>query len=144
VNRRFPLAGLLRVRAMAEERAAAELAAARRDERAAASRARSTEDRLGESGTPSLADGRAFQAAVASRMALASMLVEHRAHAVAAQDESDRRADVWTDARRHVRAIERLEERHEDTVRAEDARAEQLVLDEVAGRRAAGQGRADA
>jgi flagellar FliJ protein len=144
VTRRFPLAGLLRVRAMAEERAAAELAAARRDERAAASRAQSTQDRLAGSATPTVAEGRAFQAAVASRVALASMLVEQRATAVAAQEESDRRTEVWSDARRHVRAIERLEERHDDTVRAEEARAEQLVLDEVAGRRAAGQGRADA
>ncbi|MBO9553083.1 flagellar export protein FliJ [Cellulomonas sp.] len=144
MNRRFPLAGLLRVRAMAEERAAAELATARRDERAAAARARSTEDRLGASGLPTVAEERAFQAAVASRVALASMLVEQRATAVAAQEETERRTEVWSDARRHVRAIERLEERHDDMVRVEEARAEQLVLDEVAGRRAAGQGRADA
>ncbi|MGY4643766.1 flagellar export protein FliJ [Cellulomonas sp. URHB0016] len=144
MNRRFPLAGLLRVRTMAEDRAAAELASARRDERAAAGLARSTQDRLGESHMPTVAEGRAFQAAVASRVALASMLVEHRATAVAAQEETDRRTEVWTDARRHVRAIERLEERHDDMVRVEDARAEQLVLDEVAGRRAAGQRRTDA
>ena len=144
MNRLFPLAGLLRVRALAEDRAAAELASARRKERTAANRARSTQDRLGDAGTPTLAEGRAFQAAVASRMALASMLVEHRAHAVAAQEETDRRAEVWADARRHAKAIERLEERHDEMVRIEETRAEQLVLDEVAGRRAAGQGRADA
>lgn len=141
MTRSFPLAGLLRVRALAEERAAAELAAARRAERAAAERARETRERLTGSTLPDVADGLAFRASVASRASLVALLEEQGDQVVAAQAHSDERTDVWVAARRDARAVERLEERHDATVRAEELHAEQVVLDEVAGRRA---GREDA
>lgn len=141
MTRSFPLAGLLRVRALAEERAAGELAAARRTERAAAERARDTRERLTGSTLPDLADDMAFRASVASRVSLVALLEEHEDQAAVARTQTADRTDVWAAARRDARAVERLEERHDAAVRAEELHAEQVVLDEVAGRRA---GREDA
>ncbi|AEE44815.1 flagellar FliJ family protein [Cellulomonas fimi] len=137
MTRQFPLAGLLRVRALAEERAAGELAAARRAERAAAERARETRERLAGASMPDVADDLAFRASVASRATLAALLHEHDADVQVAQSRTEDRTGAWTAARREARAVERLEERHDATVRAEELHAEQVVLDEVGGRRAA-------
>lgn len=137
MKRQFPLAGLLRLRAMAEERAASELALARREQAAAEHRARETAERLSGATMPAVGDRRAWHAAVASRVALGALLVEGRHDAAGAAAVADSRAQTWTDARQQVRTLERLEERHDESVRAEDARAEQRVLDELAGRRAA-------
>lgn len=137
MTRAFPLAGLLRLRALAEEQAASELALARREQAAAERRARETSERLSGATMPAVGDRLAWHAAVAGRVALGALLVERRTEAAGAEAVTDERAQTWTDARQHVRALERLEERHDETERAEEARAEQRVLDEVAGRRAA-------
>ena len=84
-----------------------------------------------------MGDRLAWHAAVAGRAALGALLVERRGEVVQAESATDDRAQTWTDARQRVRALERLEERHDEAERAEEARAEQKVLDEVAGRRAA-------
>ena len=136
MTRAFPLAGLLRLRALAEDQAAAELALARREQAAAERRARDTAERLSGSVVPACGDRLAWHAAVAGRVALGALLVERRTEAVGAEAVTEHRAQVWTDARQQVRALERLEERHDEAERAEAARAEQRVLDEVAGRRA--------
>ena len=49
----------------------------------------------------------------------------------------DAQVHVWSAARRDVRAIDRLAQRHDETERLLEAHAEQAVLDEVAARRAA-------
>jgi len=143
VTRPFPLAGLLRLRALAEDQAAAELALARREQSDARRRARESADLLGGSALPTAAGHLAWQAAVAGRAALGALLVERRTEAVVADAVAEDRATTWTDARQQVRALERLEERHDETERAEEARAEQRVLDEVAGRRASQSGQGE-
>ncbi len=140
MTRAFPLAGLLRLRALAEEQAAAELALARREQAAAERRARDTAERLSGSTMPAVGDRLAWHAAVAGRSALGALLIERRTEVVVAESAADECAQTWTDARQRVRALERLEERHDEAERAEEARTEQLVLDEVAGRRATGPG----
>ncbi|NUU15883.1 flagellar export protein FliJ [Cellulomonas humilata] len=137
MTRAFPLAGLLRLRALAEDQAASELALARREQASAERRARETAERLSGSTMPAVGDRLAWHAAVAGRAALGALLVERRTEVVHAEAATDDREQTWTDARQRVRALERLEERHDDAERAEEARAEQKVLDEVAGRRAA-------
>ncbi|MCC2334154.1 flagellar export protein FliJ [Cellulomonas wangsupingiae] len=134
MRRPFPLAGLLRVRAMAEDTAAAELAAARRGERSAQERAARTAEALGGSRAPGEADLAAWQAAIAARIALSSLLTEDTAALRHAQDEVGGRQRDWTAARIRTRAVERLRDKHEVEVRAQDERAEQAVLDEVASR----------
>jgi len=135
MTRQFPLAGLLRLRALAEEQAASELARARREQTTAERRARDTAERLSGTTVPVGGDRLAWHAAVAGRVALGALLVEHRTEVVSAADVADDRAKAWTDARQQVRTLERLEERHDEAERAEEARLEQKVLDEVAGRR---------
>lgn len=134
MSRPFPLAGLLRVRAMAEDTAAAELAAARHLERAARERARATAELLGTSRPPAEADLAAWQAAVAARVALSSLLTQDRSAAADAEVEVGRRQEDWTAARIRTRAVERLRDKHETAERVEEERAEQVVLDEVAAR----------
>ena len=135
MSRPFPLAGLLRVRALAEDTAAAELAAARREEDAARERAARTAEMLGSTRPPGEAELAAWQAAVAARVALSSLLVEDVAGVRRAEEETGRRQEDWTRARTRTRAVERLRDKHADEQRTEEERAEQLTLDEVAARR---------
>jgi len=134
MSRPFPLAGLLRVRAMAEDTAAAELAAARRTEHTARDRAARTTESLGAASVPGEADRTAWQAAIAARAALSSLLREDIEHVHRAQDDVGHRQQDWTAARVRTRAVERLRDKHEVAGRAADERAEQAVLDEVASR----------
>ena len=139
MSRTFRLAGLLRLRSMAEDRAAAELAAAARLRAAADARRLETEVMLGAASMPARADELHFRAAVASRAALGGLLAERRTD-VRAADEVVRAADdAWTTARIRTKALTRLEERHAAQVRAQDERAEQIVLDEVGARMHAAQ-----
>lgn len=134
MSRPFPLAGLLRLRAMAEDQAVGELAAARRDQRSAAERAGRTAERLGSWQPPAAADLAAWQAAVAARVALSSLLVEHTDDVDRADHVVADKQQRWTAARTRTRAVERLEEKHVEQVATEEGRAEQAALDEVAGR----------
>jgi len=134
MSRPFPLAGLLRVRALAEDTAAAELATARRDERTARDRAARTAELLGTSRPPGEADLAAWQAAVAARVALSSLLTEDVERVRGAQQTVDRRQEDWTTARIRTRAVERLRDKHDVAEREQEEHAEQVVLDEVAAR----------
>ncbi len=136
MSRPFPLGGLLRVRERAEERAAAELAEARRREQAARERKRATREALADSALPDGSDRMAWIAAVASRSSLALLLQEAERDVTAAERRVEEQTQHWSTARRDVRAIDRLAQRHEESERALEAHAEQVVLDEVASRRA--------
>ncbi|HEY0118547.1 MAG TPA: flagellar export protein FliJ [Cellulomonas sp.] len=132
---RFTLAGLLRLRGLREDEAAAALGAAERAAAAADMRARHTAERLSGTDLPSAVDGATFLAAAAGRLSLSWLLIEdtdrvHVARAVAVERRTE-----WSRTRQEERAVERLEEHHEERERAQDLRAEQVVLDEVAGRR---------
>lgn len=137
MSRAFRLAGLLRLRALAEEQAAAQRATSARGRDAAVARAAATEAALGSAVFPPGADARGVQAVVASRLALSALLVDRRAQVLVAQDEVDAADAAWSAARTQTRTLEKLQEKHETAVRAEEQRAEQVVLDEVAGRRRA-------
>ncbi|MBO0901272.1 flagellar FliJ family protein [Cellulomonas sp. zg-ZUI222] len=134
MSRPFPLAGLLRVRALAEDTAAAELAGARREERAAHERAARTAEVLGAARPPGEADVAAWQAAVAARLSLSALLTEDVERVRGAQDAVERRQEDWTAARIRTRAVERLRDKHDVAERQQEERAEQAVLDEVAAR----------
>jgi len=133
--RAFPLAGLLRVRGLAEDQAAGALAAAHREENAARERAVETARMLGEVGAVAPADAAAFRASIAARMALSGLLTEAKEQVVVAHGHTMDRTHDWSEARKATRSVERLAEHHDEQVRAEDAQAEQKVLDEVGSRR---------
>lgn len=136
MSRAFRLAGLLRLRALAEEQAAAQRATSVRGRDAAAARAAATQTALGSAVFPEGTDARGVQAVVASRLALSALLVDRRAQVLVAQDEVDAADAAWSAARTQTRTLEKLQEKHEAAVRVAEQRAEQIVLDEVAGRRA--------
>jgi len=141
VSRAFRLAGLLRLRALAEEQAAARLAGATRTRDAAAARRAATESALGATRFvegPEGTDGLGMQAVVASRMALSALLVDQRARVVVTQDAVDAADADWSAARTRTRTLEKLQEKHRAAAQVEEQRAEQVVLDEIAGRRRAG------
>lgn len=131
----FRLAGLLRLRSLAEEQAAVELAGATRSRDAAVARRVATEEALGAAQFPLGNNPTAMRAIIASRLALSGLLVEQRALTTAAQQVMDERADDWSAARTRTRTLEKLEEKHVTAETEADQRAEQIVLDEIAGRR---------
>ena len=132
---RFGLAGLLRLRSLREDEAAAVLGAAERDVADARDRARDTAERLSGAMLTGSVDSATFLAAAASRLSLSSLLVEDTQRLADARSVAAERRDAWSHARQEERAVELLEEHHEERERAAELRAEQLVLDEVAGRR---------
>ena len=132
---RFTLAGLLRLRGLQEDQAAAALGAAERESRAAEDRARRTADRLSGMQLPTEVDGATWLAAAASRLSLSSLLTEDTDRLSVARSAALERRTEWSHARQDERSVELLEEHHEERERAADLRTEQLVLDEVAGRR---------
>ncbi|GAA3795395.1 flagellar export protein FliJ [Cellulomonas soli] len=134
MSRVFPLAGLLRLRGMVEDRAAAELAGAHSRHDHAQTRALETEAMLRGAAMPDGVDLPSWRAVTASRIALGALLVEREDDVTRALGDVDVRTQAWSHARKETRALERLAERHEETVRIEENRAEQIVLDEVASR----------
>lgn len=134
MSRRFPLAGLLRVRTLAEDRAAAALADAHRRRRLAQESTTRAAARLRGAALDQDADALAWQAAVAARAALSGLLVETEEAQTAADADVARATDAWSAARRATRAVDRLAERHHEAVVQEELRDEQKVLDEIAGR----------
>lgn len=135
MSRTFRLAGLLRLRRMQEEQAAADLARANAERHAAAERRRTSESLLGGSTLPSVGDDLTWRAAVAGRAALTSLATESVAALELAGERVRQASDHWSDARTRATTLSKLEDRHEAEVRAEEERTEQLALDEVAGRR---------
>ncbi len=131
----FTLAGLLRLRQVQEDRAAAELGHAERERIRSQERARTTSDRLAASYVPFEADDRTWLAAAASRLTLGALLEEDEQQLAAAAERADERRAEWTLARRAERSVERLEEHHEERERAAELRSEQQALDEIAGRK---------
>ncbi|GEA90146.1 flagellar export protein FliJ [Cellulomonas cellasea] len=136
MSRTFRLASLLRLRSAAEERAAVELADAARLRARAEARRHDTEVQLGSAAMPAHSDELHFRAAVAARVSLSGLLAERTVEVRVADDGVDQAHAVWASAKARARALEKLEEKHDAEVRAEDERAEQLVLDEVAGQAA--------
>jgi len=129
--RAFPLAGLLRLRRLQEDRAASELAQANgrvRDNNTIQTRARRTLEGF----TSTATDVDTLRAIAASRASSTSMLadlsaldVTHRQAAQLAQGDFQR-------AKIQAVSIEKLSDKHLTEAHAEDLRVEQLALDEIA------------
>ncbi len=137
MSRPFRLAGLLRLRTMAEEQAAVQLARTTRERDAAEIRRRATSASLGDAEFGLRSDLVGVRAVIASRMALSALLVDHQARVVVAQDAVEQADADWSAARTRTRTLEKLQERQEKAVLLDEQRAEQKVLDEIAGRRTA-------
>jgi flagellar FliJ protein len=130
----FRLAALMRVRRLQEDVAAGRAVAAAAQVTAAEEVVVERTLALGSSAPPASADESTWRAAVAARTALSSLLTESRGLAAARADDAVRARAEWAAARTRVRPLERLAERHAREVAEEEVRAEQLLLDEHAGR----------
>lgn len=129
--RRFNLAGLLRLRHMQEDSAAAALAAANGRMSRGSSRSSAVRAALGESETEvSTAAGMAAMAA--SRASSVSMLADLRIMTqLDAEAVQQAEADFMA-ARAKSKGLEKLHEKHQDNVAADDLAAEQIAVDEIA------------
>ncbi|MGO4782986.1 flagellar FliJ family protein [Cryobacterium sp. W22_MBD10_FK3] len=147
MNRQFSLAGLLRLRHLQQDQAAAELSVANARLRAAATRIDETRAALEHLPiSPTGAD--TLYAIAAARASSRSMLAELAAlDVVAQQGQVDAQREF--DARKAAAvSLEKLEDRHGTAIAAEDLHAEQAVIDEIAstgwhrrlGEQRAGQG----
>lgn len=134
----FRLGGLLRLRRLEEERAAATLARANADRTAARERRSRVAMELSGASFDD-GDSASFQAAVAGRASLMGLLEESALLLAMTTERADEAQQDWTERRTEVRTLEKLEERHDAAVVAEEGRAEQLLADEVALRGRGGQ-----
>jgi len=136
MTRSFSLTGLLRVRSAQEREAAARLSRAAVEASQTEARDRHLRAALGSAGDgdSSTLDGRSLAALAASRAAARTMLADVAALADL-QREAVHTARAAHDAsRREVRGLEKLAQAHARRVRADELRAEQLELDEIAAR----------
>ena len=133
MERAFRLAGLLRLRKLQEDQAAAVLATANAGLRVAQAR---RADRTAALANHCLPDGdsRAFAVGIAARASLGGLLVEARTAVVTSRERVTVDTSAWSAARSLSVGLEKLEEKHRVVVQHEDDRLEQIVLDEIASR----------
>lgn len=134
MKRLFSLAGLLRLRHLQEDQAAIDLAEADarvRDNEARRARARTALSGL--AATPT--NVAALNAMAAARSSTRSMLADLDALGRNHQVALNQAQTVFDSARAESIGLEKLEARHAAAVLAEDLRAEQTVLDEIASTR---------
>jgi len=130
----FRLLGLLRLRKLQEDQAAASLAQARRGVRDTATRMAVAHARLASSDAAAATSEELF--AIAATRSSATIMLAGLAELERRQElEVEERAAEHAAAVRASRSIEKLEERHARTEAAAELHAEQRVLDELALRR---------
>jgi len=127
----FSLIGLLRLRHAQQGQAAATLADANERLREASDR-RMAARRTLDDGPVEVSDAAMLSAIAASRASTRGMLSELDAVAERRRGEADEAQRAFNDARRAALALEKLEAQHAATTAADDLRAEQTVLDEIA------------
>ncbi len=135
MNRTFRLGGLLRLRKLQEEQAAAVLARANADTGRAVERQHETRNLMAGHLFPDHGDQDVWRAAVADRAAMASLVTEAAIAVQVVARRSEIAAAEWAAAKTSVATLDKLAERHDVLVKAEDEHSEQLVLDEAASRR---------
>jgi flagellar biosynthesis chaperone FliJ len=136
MNRRFRLASLERLRAVHLADAARTLGRARQSV-ADAHIARYSIARQLEACVPArVVDSGQVQVAAARRDVLRDQLVEAEVAIGQAREAAAEALATWNAARAELKAVEALHQRHREALRHEDARREQLQLDELAAVRA--------
>lgn len=131
----FGLAALLKLRRLGEERAAYDMVRSRSRAAELAHERHQLLDQLSDHGHDAR-DVRGIAAIAAARASTSGMLADLEALAAAQRQLVAQAEEAHRIARREVRTVEKLEERYDEEQRAEELRAEQTALDEIAGRRA--------
>ncbi|WP_422934679.1 flagellar export protein FliJ [Sinomonas sp. P47F7] len=133
-RQQFRLAGLLRLRQLEQDQAAARFGAANARQRALAVReeaGRADGDRISSDVDTSAA----LRAVAAARASSTSMLAELRALAELAESERDAAQLEFAAARARTIGLEKLEARHAEAAAAAELAVEQGVLDELGATR---------
>ena len=131
MSRGFSLAGLLRVRQLAERRAAGELAAANAAVRGNRGQREQALAQLHGTGEDPV-DSSSLLAIAAARSAGRAALADLQALDARLAQEAERAAESYQVARSELKAVEKLEEQQQQE-RTEQLRTEQQLLDEMAG-----------
>ncbi|HXD27154.1 MAG TPA: flagellar FliJ family protein [Arthrobacter sp.] len=138
MSRAFRLAGLLRLRESQEAQAAGRLAAANTGLREGHERVNRLRTRA--QAAPTDVDSvAALQAVAAVRASTRGMLVELDGLVESLAHEADAARDTYRQARRDALVLQKLGERHQAALVADDLAREQAALDEVASRTRTGQ-----
>lgn len=133
----FRLSGLLRLRRMQEDQAAAELARTTiRRQRASLRAERAREQLSGHDLSSFGGDPNAFRAGVAARAALSAAVFDTQAAAESAREQEADATGRWSQARTRSKTIDKLEQKHLVIERAAAGHKEQVALDELATQRA--------
>jgi flagellar protein FliJ len=140
----FRLEPVLRVRRTQERAAALAAAQAARAATDADRRATAAETAAATSAVPASADAGAFLAALALSRGAAEDASAARALATAAAEQAELVRASWTAAAQRTKGLERLRERHVQTIRSAEQAAEERTVDDLvtgrAGRRTAASG----
>lgn len=131
MSRMFPLAGLLRLRQVQEERAASDLAAANAHARELRARQARMRGALGET-SASPTSTTVLYAVAAARASSRSMLAELDALDGEHQPVLDEANEVFAQARARSIGLEKLAGRHREQQADEELHAEQAAIDEMA------------
>lgn len=132
VERAFRLQGLLNLRHLQEEQAAGHLATAHADLNRADRQLGEARKRLG---SMKATTGANLAVAAAMRNAARVQIQEGIARREYAQAVVEQRQQEWMGAKRRAATLEKLENRHNEAVIADDLHKEQVVLDELASQR---------
>ncbi|MEO7123787.1 MAG: hypothetical protein ABI400_11855 [Lacisediminihabitans sp.] len=131
MSRQFSLVGLLRLRHLQQDEAAGKLASANARLDATSVQRNRARAALGAARSDATSTETLY-AMAAGRVSMRSMLADLDAM-YAQQDAAAAAAqEVFGDARAKAIALEKLETKHIETVMAEELRAEQNVIDEIA------------
>ncbi len=134
--RRFPLAGLLRLRHAEQDRAAAALAAANDRVRDAADARIAARRNLADAeDAQPIRDAATLSAVAAARASTRGMLEALDAVETTRRAEAAEAQAAYSAARRAALGLEKLEGHHDREQAAADLRTEQDALDEIAARR---------
>lgn len=131
-TRHFALGGLLRLRQLEQDQAAGELAEANAGRRESVAREEAARAVLGESLSDPSTLG-ALHAIAAVRASSRSMVAELAAVSVERGRRADEAQRVYAAARTQTVSLEKLAVRHAQAVAHDELRAEQVILDELAG-----------
>jgi flagellar FliJ protein len=139
MTKAFRLAGLLRLRKLQEDQAAAALGQANARRTAHGRRLAATRGALADSRSDP-ASASALAAAAASRAASRSLLLDLQALAATLESDADSAQAALLEAKTAASPLEKLAERHQDEYATAELHAEQGFLDELAlSRREAGE-----
>ena len=130
MSRGFALSGLLRLRGLQETKAAGDLAAANRSLRQRTMERNAMRDAMA---APERApvDSETLMALVASRASTRGMLLELDTLVSSLDGKAEEARETHGQARKKLKALEKLADRHEVRVRTEALSREQLLLDDL-------------